>query len=379
MTMPTPLVPPGLVERSDKILFITHLALGDFAYLQNCFQAFAEAHPHLRIHLWVDELRRTSQPAKWKHLKKYALYDWLENCPFIARVYRETYSPALFQQSIRDARQQDYPLVVSLCTLRTPRYASLARRLCPNGFVVGMRSRQSLLAPWRRLSYRKLNAGLDLEGISRPGQHISAAFARWFQCLFGLEIAESARFPFVQIPAEWDQDAERQLAAWRFDPAGRNGGRLVFINPYAKTHKRCWPLARVVELVRALRQRPDWSNCCCVINAVPEQMKEAAQFLRADALDQVQVFSAQENFFQLPAILRRCDLVVSVETAVMHLANAVHVPVIALMRQKNPEWVPIDREHSTVILTTNRRDWVRAITVSQVLAALPPAVEPHRR
>jgi ADP-heptose:LPS heptosyltransferase len=377
--MPTPLVPPGLVERSDKILFITHLALGDFAYLQNCFQAFARAHPHLAIHVWVDELRRTSQPAKWAHLRKYALYDWLEACPFVARVYRETYSPELFRQSIRAAREQHYPLVVSLCTLRTPRYARLARKLAPDGFVVGMRSRQSLLAPWRRLAYRKLNAGLDREECSQPGQHISAAFACWFQRLFGLEIAESARFPFVQIPAEWDQYGGRQLEAWRFDPAGRNGGRLVFINPYAKTPKRCWPLVRVVELVGALRQRPDWSNCCCVINAVPEQMTEAAQFLRAYALDRVQLFSAQENFFQLPAILSRCDLVVSVETAVMHLANAVHVPVIALMRQKNPEWVPIDRAHSTVILTANRREWVRAITVSQVLAALPPAVERHRR
>jgi ADP-heptose:LPS heptosyltransferase len=46
------------------------------------------------------------------------------------------------------------------------------------------------------------------------------------------------------------------------------------------------------------------------------------------------VFLSAENFFQLPAMLSWCDLIISVETAVMHLANAVHVPVIALMRQK---------------------------------------------
>ncbi|MFC6522034.1 glycosyltransferase family 9 protein [Undibacterium arcticum] len=66
---------------------------------------------------------------------------------------------------------------------------------------------------------------------------------------------------------------------------------------------------------------------------------------------------------------------ISVETAVMHLANAVHIPVIALMRQKNPEWAPIDQEHSTVITTANRREWVRSITVSQVVAALPETIE----
>ena len=55
----------------------------------------------------------------------------------------------------------------------------------------------------------------------------------------------------------------------------------------------------------------------------------------------------------------------------MHLANAVHVPVIALMRQKNPEWVPIDRAHSVVITTQKRSEWVDAIPVEQVIKALP--------
>jgi heptosyltransferase-3 len=82
------------------------------------------------------------------------------------------------------------------------------------------------------------------------------------------------------------------------------------------------------------------------------------------------LFSAEENFFQLPAILSLCDLIISVETAVMHLANAVHVPVIALMRQKNPEWAPIDQANSTIITVAGRNDWVDAITVDQVMAAL---------
>jgi len=69
-------------------------------------------------------------------------------------------------------------------------------------------------------------------------------------------------------------------------------------------------------------------------------------------------------------MLARCDLIISVETAVMHLANAVHVPVIALMRQKNPEWVPIDRDNSTVIAAPHRRDWVKAVSVEQVMKAI---------
>jgi ADP-heptose:LPS heptosyltransferase len=54
----------------------------------------------------------------------------------------------------------------------------------------------------------------------------------------------------------------------------------------------------------------------------------------------------------------------------MHLANAVHVPVIALMRQKNPEWAPIDKHNSTVITVARRDDWVDKIGVDEVMAAL---------
>ena len=72
-------------------------------------------------------------------------------------------------------------------------------------------------------------------------------------------------------------------------------------------------------------------------------------------------------------MLGRCTLIVSVETAVMHLANAVHVPVIALMRQKNPEWVPLDSARSTVITTIQRGHWVRDITVAHVMQTIEKA------
>ena len=58
-----PLVPPGLLAGASRILFVTHLAIGDFTYMQACLRAFARAHPHVRIHLWVDERRRTNNAA----------------------------------------------------------------------------------------------------------------------------------------------------------------------------------------------------------------------------------------------------------------------------------------------------------------------------
>ncbi len=366
--MPTQLVPEELLQKSDKILFIAHLALGDFAYLQNCFRAFAQAYPHLKMHLWVDEVRRTADTSKWPALKAYSLYDWVRSCPFFEKVYDQTYSPELLRQSVDEARRQDYPIVVSLATLRPAQYAGLARTLGPRGFVSGMQEKFKLLALHRLAAYRKLDAALPIYQLERDvPQHISAVYAGWFAALFGLRVAPAERFPYVEIPARWLQQADEQLQQWG---CGKGSGKRVFVNAFAKTKKRCWPLQRVAQLIRAMQARDEWRDACFIVNAMPHDMPAMRRFLECEVLKKTWLFSAEENFFQLPATLSRCDLIISVETAVMHLANAVKVPVIALMRQKNPEWVPLDHANSTVITAVRRRDWVEAITVPEVMEVL---------
>jgi heptosyltransferase-3 len=367
--MAPPLVAPELLAQSDKILFIAHLALGDFTYLQACFQAFARAYPHIRIHLWVDERRRTSRAADWEHLRKYALYDWLDQCPVFDKVYKETYSPALLRRSMAEARAEDYPIVVSLAELERHRYAIMARKISPRGFVVGQKKRVRPYDLLKKLCYRNLDAAIPAcKSQVDAGQHVSDINASWFTTLFGMQIAPEERFPQLRIPPQWTQWAQRQCAEWGL--GGEDGGRLVFLNAFSKSVERSWPLERIIELVRAMQARDAWRDAGFIVNVVPEELERARKLFAGAGLARTELFSAEENFFQLPAMLGMCDLIVSVETAVMHLANAVHVPVIALMRQKNPEWAPIDRENSTVITVEKRNDWVDKIGVGEVIMAL---------
>ena len=366
--MNPPLIPVELLKKSDKILFVAHLALGDYAYLQNCFQALKQAYPHLSLHLWVDEVRRTSDASKWPQLAKYSLYDWLEASPFFDKIYRRTYSPALYEESVGEALREDYPIVVSLANIRSHRYAALARRLGPRAFVAGIKSAAGLLEPHHALSYRKLDAAIALRTPGAAAHpHISDIYAGWFEQLFALDIPAARRMPFAEIPEYWTEAAHKRLADWGFSP---RAGKLVFINPIAKTEKRCWPLDSVAELIIAMRKKNAWRDACFIVNAMPHDMANVRRVLDSYALANTELFSAEQNFFELPAMLARCDLVISAETAVMHLANAVKVPVVALMRQKNPEWVPLDRAHSTVITAARRRDWVKAISVQQVMDAI---------
>jgi ADP-heptose:LPS heptosyltransferase len=369
--VPVPLVAPALLRQADKILFIAHLALGDFAYLQACFQAFARAYPHLKIHLWVDERRRTSRSTEWAHLKKYALYDWLAECPCIARVYDETYSPELYRESLAQARRENYPIVVSLAVLERHKYASMARSISPQGFVVGQKKRVRPYDLVKRLIYRKLDASIPAyTPSSQPDRHISDIYAGWFTQLFGMEIPRAARFPVLNIADRWIAYARHQFAEWGFLGIDGKPSRVVFLNAFSKSVERSWPLERIIGLIRVMRCRPEWSDVGFVVNVVPEALTRARALFGDAGLERTHLFSAEDNFFQLPAVLSLCELIISVETAVMHLANAVHVPVIALMRQNNPEWAPIDRANSTVITAPRHGDWVDRIDVQDVMRVL---------
>lgn len=360
------LVPAELLRKADKILFVAHLALGDFTYMQNCFRAFQRAYPHIRMHLWVDEVRRTADASQWEHLRKYALYDWVRACGMFDRIYDQTYSPQLYAQSIEQARAEDYPVVVSFAVLRRHLYAELVRKLSPRGFVVGQKKRVRLLDIRKHLAYRKLDAFIPAYASRGQEQHISAIYAGWFESLFGLTIPAADRFPYVELPAQWLQRARSDLDAQGIAAAAP----LIFLNAFSKSEERSWPLQRMVELATRMRELPQWRDAHFILNVVPEKLEQARAVLAGDQSGRLHLFSAEENFFQLPAILSLCSLIISVETAVMHLANAVRVPVIALMRQTSPEWTPIDAASSTILTVKSRKGWLTEISVDDVVETL---------
>lgn len=363
------LVPPEILAKADKILFVTHLAIGDFTYLQNYLAAFARQYPHIKIHLWVDEVRRTRCFWRWKTLKENVLFDWLETCSFIHKLYRETYSPFILKKTIKQAQTENYPIIVSLATLRPVFYARMSRLISLHAFVVGLEKKISKLHFLDRWLYRELDVSLSLSNINRAFSnfHISDEYAQWFECLFGIIVEPAARIPYVHIPRKWITYAKLQFMKYGIDKKTKEFGKVIFINAFAKTTKRCWPLSHVLALVLALKQDDQWGDVSFLINVLPEDYQNVRAFFNQHSVNNLILFTADYNFFQLPAVLSICDLVISVETSVMHLARALDIPVIALMRKKNPEWRPFGALPNSIIWADKWHDWVKDIPVEDVL------------
>lgn len=361
----SPLVPKELIYSSNKILFVTHLAIGDFTYMQTFFTAFKKTYPHIQIDLWIDEVRRTRCFWQWKNLKQYALYDWVNNTGLFGTVYSQTYSWSKFKKSLTQAQREKYPIIVSLCTLRQERYAYYAHMMSKEAFVAGIVDAKKQDARWTK----KLSACVQREMPEKQVMtHVTDQYAWWFEQLFGMQVAN--RRPFVIIPKRWTLYAKFKFIKWGIDVHKKMYTRAVFINSFAKDVRRCWSIDQIVHLVHQMQEDDRFADAHFIINVVPQYYDEVRTFLSNFHLHNVHLFSARESFFQLPAILSLCDLVISVETSVMHLASALDIPVVALMRAKNPEWAPYDGDKSTVLFAAKRTEWVEDIHVERVVESL---------
>ncbi len=355
-----PLISEEQLYNADKILFIDALAIGDFCYFQNFYAAFSRKYPHLKIDLWVEEVRRSSNPKEWPALKNYALYDWLRSIPYFRHIYTETYSPQLFRESRIRARGEEYPIVVSLGTRKAHHFANLARDIAPKGYIVGQKKSPLPFQLNRILAYRKLDASLPPPSGNET--HISDRFANWFQALFALQLDAQQRHPYLDLPKK----ATRAIQEWLKERALAESNPLILINPFAKMDDRSWGLTATFTLIQKLRNHPHFKKGHYIINVAPERLAEVVERIGLDEAQYITPFTAADNFFQLPALLAEVDLVISAETSVMHLANLVGSKTLALMRAKNPEWVPYNRAITSVIFTKNLGDHLYKIPVTAV-------------
>lgn len=352
--------------KTKKILFVTQLAIGDFAYLQSQFLAFKKKYPWIVIDLWIDDLRRTWCFWKWNSLKNYVVYDWVENCGLFKKVYRQSYAWPLFYSSIKQAAREEYPIAVFFGMMRPHQYVGYLRKMAPQGFLV------SLVHPDKQYrAYKDLQALIPFDlNKEKQTKHITQIFAEWFEKLCGLQVSLQDRQPFVKLSNAWQIYGKLQLVKWGVMRNNERVCPLIFLNSFAKSSKRCWSIERVTTLIKTLKlQLPELAQAKFLINALPEEVASVEKVIKKSGLTNIIVFTAQESFFQLPAVLALADLVISVDTSVVHLATAFKRQLIVLMRTKQLEWKPQDTERTEVIVAENDGH-VMSIQVDTVVVAV---------
>lgn len=171
----------------------------------------------------------------------------------------------------------------------------------------------------------------------------------------GLDVADATTYV-----ALGDDDRERAAEVWRSLGLDADA-HVVGIVLGARGDKQ-WPLAQVVELVRGLH---DGQDARVVLFGGPEEQERLAEVGREmpagvaiSPLVPVRVFGA---------LLARCSAVVTSDSGPMHLAAAVGVPTVTLVRAtQSAFYLPQDAKH----VALRRRDGVTAASVLQAVRSI---------
>jgi ADP-heptose:LPS heptosyltransferase len=143
-----------------------------------------------------------------------------------------------------------------------------------------------------------------------------------------------------RIPLSMEEIAEAQ-ACWRIVeervPAHRACGRprRLAVNVSAGKSRRCWPEERFAATLRILRERFPGLQMLLLGTRADERRKQ--RIGHSCGVPGAETSSAR----QMMALIATCDLVLTPDTAVTHVASAFRKPVVALFtRGGGPHWGP---------------------------------------
>ncbi|WDE05938.1 glycosyltransferase family 9 protein [Thalassomonas viridans] len=377
------LISPQQFQQAKRLLFMSPLALGDFLYLKTFLGEIKNNYPHLELDIWLDDNRNNSQ--SWRLLRSQTIEQWIEKEQDFTRSYGCCDSLSQQQQQVSRAQELDYDLVIIQGGNRGRHYSALAREISPNAFIATYKGGSRYCGLLDKWDFRHSDKTYQLNKKSLPkNYHVTDRYYQIIKAIAGINLAPSDFMPVLKLPTQSVSNAVDWLAEQFTDPARQ--GQVVFLNHLSTDKKRDWRLNQLFELIVQMGQhRPDTRF---IINITQDQLDEIASKVTSSSEllpFQVAVFTAQNNFFELPALIAQTDLVITVETAIMHFAAATKRPLIAMMRQKKPYWAPPASETTRVVYTDKKKDHISDIRVDNIIKTInsmeealnpPPAVAP---
>jgi ADP-heptose:LPS heptosyltransferase len=327
--------PPGRIapSRIRRLLLVRHDAAGDMAVTLPALAYLRATLPHADIDV-VASPRNASL---------------LHGDARVRRVEVNDHSWRAWLRLVRTLRARRYDCVVSPLMSRGLREGIFA------GLVAGRHAARVSL--WRQPQYVGLFT--HLHRASRAQRHMATRLLALVQAAVGEGPAPSPR---DADPARWPaalaHDAAAEARAHAFLET-RVGGEFVALNAWAAEPARVLGHALATALACGLATRGDGLT---VVLTPPPPAVADAEAIAADARtrlgDDARVVVAEPGALgDLVAVLRRATVVVTPDTANVHLASAVGTPVVSLhtpLAADVRDWGPWGVPHRTVVLAERR-------------------------
>jgi heptosyltransferase-2 len=264
------------LDRPDKILFVTLSNLGDVVLTLPAFRALEARFPHAEFHVVAGEGARGVFAAE----------------PRVKSVLVHPKRPTLAGRLafIRAIRAERYDLIVDL-------------KRSPIGFFGGAKRRNSYLISGKSAIHQSMKHLRSIEGIAPPARG-----------------ARAMRLPAVSAGLRVELDA------WAPD------GRFVAVAAGSKSDLKKWPTERYAALLDKMILN---DGCRIVLVGDAADAADSAK-VRAAMRGGVLDLTGRTTFEELCAVLGRAALLVTNDSAPLHVADALGTPVLAIFGPTEP-------------------------------------------
>lgn len=348
------------LKSAQKVLFMTHLALGDYVYQRQFLRLLKTQYPQLSLDIWIDDCR--IRHKNWHAGRNQTLCQWLSEEPYYNNIYPIVANSKERSSLITQARNEDYDFVFFIAMNRGARFAKIARLIAPQAKVVGALSSDFNNPISKRFTLNRLDSFIQVEDDNNLP--IKSRYAQYFSTCLGVKtdsIAEN-ELDIIDIPQRFIDSAVKVVS----EAKPSSSWKTLLINHLSTNEKRDFSWQQTRELLCEVASAKPTTNF--FLNVPPDQLGSIERKVASDEklnTLQIKVFSAQQHFFELPALISACDFVVSVETAVMHLSAALRKPQLILMRDNAKQWQPPGAHN--VLFGTKRVD---QIAVDEVVSSV---------
>ena len=297
----------------ERILVVRLSAMGDVIHTLPAVQALRNAFPSASIGWlvearWAELLSAPGAPRRGPCSPQRPLVDWVHtvNLPAWRKSFFSLPTLEQIARVSNDVRSVHYDVALDL-----------------QGAI-----RSALLARW--------SGAFTIYGSAEPRETPASLFYRRRVPPRGSHVIEqnlsiveafagrSLAVPPVEFPR--DSQAESRIQQWLSD---RSIARFAILNPGAGWGAKRWPAERYGQVARALAD----SGLQPVINFGPGEDKLARE---AEAASHRTAASFQGSISDLIALTRRAQLFIGGDTGPLHLAAALHVPVVAIFGPTDP-------------------------------------------
>lgn len=317
------IISPDILQTSQRILFVCDLSLKDFLFIQSYLVEFSKNYPQIKIDLWVNSYCECFFRHKQSFREKLFI-ELLQESNFVNKFYLNTCSAKNFKNIFNQARKLKYPVIVILTGQNHCDNIKLAKKISKNGFLVS----RALKTRWynfaRRRTYKILGATLDVSQESPQNSYSNNSYSNIFQQLFSEQFVANHKYSLL-IPRRWITYAKLRFMKWGIDKKGQRFGKVFFINVFDDDEKYACSLKKILNFIMDLKRNDQWGDISFILHVPPSKLRSVRSFFAKHSINNLYLFSADNNFYQIPSILSLCDGIFSVDGVCSELSILLNV------------------------------------------------------